>query len=75
VTNEHDTPEALTARMAAEFRKALIIALDVITWPEIIEIQIEVAREQGYDMVGCLLEAGLNILNDFYGIGEEGDPT
>jgi hypothetical protein len=30
--------------MAAEVRKALIVALDVITWPEIIAIQLDLAR-------------------------------
>jgi hypothetical protein len=41
VNNEHDIPEALAAaRMASEFRKALIVALDVMTWPEIIAIQL-----------------------------------
>jgi hypothetical protein len=69
VTNELQSPEALTAR-AAEVRKALIIALDVITWPEIIEIQIEVARELEHDLMGCLLEACLNMANELYGQGD-----
>jgi hypothetical protein len=76
VTNEIQTPEDLTAaRMAAEFRKALIIALDVITWPEIIAIQLDLAREKENDLMECLLEACMNNLNAFYGFSDEGDLT
>jgi hypothetical protein len=71
VTNEIQTPDDLTAaRMAAEFRKALILALDVMTWPEIIAIQLDLARELEHDLMGCLLEACLNMANELYGQGD-----
>jgi hypothetical protein len=70
VNNEHDTPEALAARIRIEIREVLLKALDVLSWRDIIALQHDLAREHDYDLVACLLEANLNILNDLYGFGD-----
>jgi hypothetical protein len=71
VNNEHDTPEALAAaRMASEFRKALITALKGMSWLEVLAIILDLAREQEHLFMEALLEAALNMLNEFYGQGD-----
>jgi hypothetical protein len=68
--DDEQTLEALTARIRSEIREVLLKALDVLSWRDIIALQHDLAREQEYDLVACLLEANLNILNDLYGFGD-----
>jgi hypothetical protein len=69
VTNDNSI-EFITAQRTREIRKALNLALDVITWREIMVTILDLTKERGTDLMEeALFEACLNMMNEFYGEG------